>query len=79
VAFLFEDPCLGQQRGRRRGFWTTQIQGCGSYFDVCGNACAVPGLEYIDSDIVPPPVNADNVHTLAVRATDPSGKPVDQP
>jgi hypothetical protein len=69
MTFVFEGPCLGQQRGRRRGFWTTQIQACGSYFDVCGNACAVPGLEYIDSD---------NVHTLAVRGTDPSGEPVDQ-
>jgi phage gp46-like protein len=42
-----QDPCLDQNVGRRRIFWTTQVQPCGSY-TVCGTECAIPGLEYED-------------------------------
>jgi hypothetical protein len=44
------DPCLAQQIGRRRVFWTTQPQACGGYF-LCGAECQIPGLEYVG----PPP------------------------
>jgi hypothetical protein len=39
------DPCLDQNTGRRRIFWTTRAQACGSY-TLCGVECAVPGLVY---------------------------------
>lgn len=39
------DPCLEQNVGRRRRFWTTQPDVCGEY-DLCGVPCAIPGLEY---------------------------------
>jgi hypothetical protein len=44
---LLTDPCLVQNEGRRRVFWTTQENACGDYF-MCGHECAIPGLEYID-------------------------------
>jgi phage gp46-like protein len=43
------DPCLGQNVGRRRIFWTTRPEVCGSYI-LCGVECAIPGLEYEDTD-----------------------------
>lgn len=43
------DPCLDQQVGRRRIFWTTQEKVCGDY-TLCGSPCVIPGLEYIDKD-----------------------------
>lgn len=46
------DPCLTQQLGRRRVFWTTQPRVCGDYF-LCGSECEIPGLEYTSS-IAPP-------------------------
>lgn len=42
------DPCIEQQVGRRRVFWTTQPLVCGEYF-LCGHECVIPGLEYIDT------------------------------
>ena len=39
------DPCLDQNTGRRRIFWTTRVEACGSY-TLCGHECAIPGLEY---------------------------------
>ena len=42
------DPCLEQNIGRRRIFWTTQQEACGD-FVLCGHECAIPGLEYVDS------------------------------
>ena len=44
---LITDPCVGQNAGRRRVFWTTK-QVCGEYF-LCGHNCSIPGLEYEDS------------------------------
>jgi hypothetical protein len=44
-----DDPCLDQQIGRRRIFWTTQAEACGDY-TLCGSPCVIPGLEYIDKD-----------------------------
>ena len=41
------DPCLDQNIGRRRAFWATQINACGS-LNICGTECAVPGLQYED-------------------------------
>ena len=46
---IVDDPCLTQQAGRRRVFWTTQMQACGEY-TLCGAPCVIPGLEYIDRD-----------------------------
>jgi hypothetical protein len=46
---IASDPCLEQQTGRRRVFWTTQEKVCGEY-TLCGSPCAIPGLEYIDHD-----------------------------
>jgi phage gp46-like protein len=43
------DPCLTADVGRRRVFWTTQPQTCGSYA-LCGEECVIPGLEYVDSE-----------------------------
>src|SRR5262245_48152677 len=40
-----EDPCIAQQLGRRRIFWTTRPEVCGTY-EVCGVDCSIPGLEY---------------------------------
>lgn len=40
------DPCIEQQVGRRRIFWTTQPLVCGEYF-LCGAQCVIPGLEYV--------------------------------
>jgi len=39
------DPCLTQNNGRRRIFWTTRANACGSY-TMCGIECSLPGLEY---------------------------------
>jgi hypothetical protein len=39
------DPCLAQNNGRRRIFWTTRANACGSY-TMCGIECSLPGLEY---------------------------------
>jgi phage gp46-like protein len=44
-ATLIEDSCTEQNVGRRRVFWTTQPQACGSY-TLCGAECVIPGLEY---------------------------------
>jgi phage gp46-like protein len=46
---LITDPCLEQNKGRRRVFWTTQQEACGEYF-LCGNECSIPGLQYVDND-----------------------------
>lgn len=46
---LTDEECLEQQAGRRRIFWTTQPGACGQY-SVCDVDCAIPGLEYVDSD-----------------------------
>lgn len=46
---MFDDPCLGQNAGRRRIFWTTQQAACGEYF-LCGHECSIPGLEYVEKD-----------------------------
>lgn len=46
---VFEQPCVDQNIGRRRIFWTTQQEACGSY-ELCGNECAIPGLEYEEPD-----------------------------
>jgi hypothetical protein len=43
------NPCIGQNVGRRRRFWTTQLEVCGDY-TLCGTPCAIPGLEYVDDD-----------------------------
>ena len=52
------DPCLDQNVGQRRVFWTTRAQACGSYL-LCGVDCAIPGLEYEDS--TEPEVNPGGV------------------
>jgi len=41
------DPCIEQNIGRRRIFWTTQHQACGEY-TMCGYECSIPGLVYED-------------------------------
>lgn len=46
---LLLDPCLEQNAGRRRIFWTTRAEACGSYI-LCGAECSIPGLEYEDDD-----------------------------
>jgi phage gp46-like protein len=43
------DPCLEQNVGQRRIFWTTRAEACGDY-TLCGRICSIPGLEYEDSD-----------------------------
>ena len=43
------DPCFDQNVGRRRIFWTTRAEACGSYV-LCGVDCSIPGLEYEDRD-----------------------------
>jgi hypothetical protein len=42
---MLTDPCFDQNTGRRRRFWTTRVDVCGSY-TVCGHDCTIPGLEY---------------------------------
>jgi hypothetical protein len=46
---LITDPCLGQNEGRRRVFWTTKQAACGEYFQ-CGHECSIPGLVYVDTE-----------------------------
>lgn len=46
---MINDPCLDQNVGRRRVFWTTQQMACGEYV-MCGHECAIPGLAYVDSE-----------------------------
>ncbi|MGY2987720.1 phage GP46 family protein [Bradyrhizobium sp. USDA 4508] len=46
------DPCLDQNVGRRRIFWTTRPDVCGGYIQ-CGVECSIPGLEY--QDVEEPP------------------------
>jgi len=41
------DPCLVQQAGRRRIFWTTQPTACGEHTQ-CDASCSIPGLQYVD-------------------------------
>jgi hypothetical protein len=43
------DPCLDQNVGGRRIFWTTRVQTCGTY-NVCGEICSIPGLQYDEQD-----------------------------
>jgi len=55
--------CLDKDVGRRRIFWTTRPEACGAY-DMCGHACSIPGLEYVDRLDLPypdssPPGTAD--------------------
>lgn len=45
---MLVDPCVDQNTGKRRIFWTT-VDACGSYFQ-CGEECSIPGLKYIDDD-----------------------------
>jgi phage gp46-like protein len=45
---MHTDTCLEQNVGRRRSFWTTRVEACGSYV-TCGVECAIPGLEYEES------------------------------
>ena len=40
------DPCLAQNMGNRRIFWTT-MDSCGRY-NLCGEECSIPGLKYVD-------------------------------
>jgi hypothetical protein len=47
------DPCIEQAIGRRRIFWTTRAEACGSY-QVCGTECAIPGLSYKNVDALYP-------------------------
>jgi hypothetical protein len=44
---MVADPCLDQNVGQRRPFWTTRAAVCGDYI-VCGVNCTIPGLEYED-------------------------------
>jgi len=41
------EPCLDQNVGQRRLFWTTHPQACGDY-TMCGVVCSIPGLVYED-------------------------------
>lgn len=43
-----DDPCFLGNLGRRRLFWTTIQDACGTY-ELCGNECSIPGLQYVDS------------------------------
>lgn len=43
------DPCLDQNVGRQRSFWTTRMEVCGNY-NLCGVNCSLPGLEYEDRE-----------------------------
>lgn len=43
------DPCIRQNVGRRRIFWTTQQNACGEY-QMCGLECSIPGLVYLDGN-----------------------------
>ncbi|MEY9493758.1 phage GP46 family protein [Bradyrhizobium elkanii] len=47
---LLIGPCLEQNVGRRRIFWTTRADACGSYI-LCGNECSIPGLEYENNEV----------------------------
>lgn len=42
---MLSDPCLEQNVGQRRIFWTTRPEACGEY-NLCGAVCSIPGLEY---------------------------------
>ena len=43
------DPCIEQNVGQRRIFWTTRAEACGDY-TMCGVVCSIPGLVYEDKD-----------------------------
>lgn len=45
---IINDPCIDQNIGRRRIFWTTQ-DACGTYFQ-CGQECSFPGMKYVDEE-----------------------------
>lgn len=45
---MITDPCVQQNAGRRRIFWTT-VDACGD-FVMCGQQCSIPGLKYIDKE-----------------------------
>lgn len=40
--------CLDDTLPRRRSFWTTQPDACGTYKDCKDAECGIPGLKYID-------------------------------
>jgi len=46
---MITDPCIEQNSGHRRIFWTTRPQACGEYI-LCGVECSIPGLEYEDKE-----------------------------
>jgi phage gp46-like protein len=46
---MIENPCITENIGRRRLFWTTRQKACGKY-TVCGMECDIPGLEYEDHE-----------------------------
>jgi len=50
------DPCIDQNVGHRRIFWTTRVEACGSY-NLCGIDCAIPGLQYEEVETPPFPDN----------------------
>jgi hypothetical protein len=45
---MHNDPCLEQNIGNRRLFWSTRVGACGDY-NVCGHECKIPGLQYEDT------------------------------
>lgn len=51
---------------RRKKFWTTQPEGCGSY-ENCGGACGSPGLIPVDSESGRTIANNDWVRGLALN------------
>lgn len=46
---MLDSPCIDQNVGHRRRFWTTRPEACGSY-NTCGVDCMIPGLEYETTD-----------------------------
>lgn len=55
--------CEDLPASRLRNFWTTQPMACGEYTQ-CGDACGIPGLQYIDQEVY---ITGNQGRTIAVN------------
>lgn len=61
------NACGAVSADRRRVFWTTQPEGCGTALDACGNECAQPGLSLLSVAGGKTFANNDYVRGLALN------------
>lgn len=59
------NPCLVENIGNRRVFWTT-LEACGRY-NACGAECTIPGLQYVDTSVGRTISNIDWIRSLVLN------------